>query len=65
MSKLAVGALATASFYSERSLPLYMYNVSCTGGEASVFDCSHSETNIRVSSCSQSEDAGVICQGHT
>ena len=42
-----------------------MYNVSCSGGEASVFDCSHSETNNGVPSCSQSEDAGVICQGQT
>ena len=60
-----IGAIATGNFYSERSLPLYMYNVSCSGEEASVFDCSHSRANSGVPSCSQNEDAGVICQGRT
>ena len=62
---LTVGAVATRGSYSETTLPLYMYNVSCSGEEASVFDCSHSETNNGVPSCSQREDAGVTCQGHT
>ena len=62
---LTVGAVATRGSYSERSLPLYMYNVGCSGEEASVFDCSHSRANNGVPSCSQNEDAGVICQGHT
>ena len=57
------GAIATRGFYSEYLLPLYMYNVSCNGEEASVFGCLHSQTNNGVPSCSQSEDAGVICQG--
>ena len=61
---LTVGAVATGNFYSGRLLPMYMYNVSCSGGEASVFDCSYSETNNGVPSCLQSEDAGVICQGY-
>lgn len=63
MRTYCTGAIATRGSYSEYSLPLYMYNVSCNGEEASVFDCSHTQTNNGVPSCSQSEDAGVICQG--
>ena len=63
MRTYCTGAIATRGSYSEYSLPLYMYNVSCSGEEASVFDCSHTQTNNGVPSCSQSEDAGVICQG--
>ena len=35
--------------------------VSCSGSEASIFDCPHGGLNIH--DCSHFEDAGVICAG--
>ena len=40
-----------------------MFNMSCTGNEATLFDCIYSEVVSVGSSCSSKEDAGVICQG--
>ena len=37
--------------------------MSCTGLEATLFDCMYSEVVSVGSSCSSKEDASVICQG--
>lgn len=38
----------------------YMSNVSCTGSETSLFQCSHSINNYF---CTSDSIAGVVCQG--
>ena len=40
-----------------------MFNISCTGEEATLFDCMYSEVVSVGSNCYSYEDAGVICQG--
>ena len=40
-----------------------MFNISCTGDEATLFDCVYSEVVSVGSNCYSYEDASVICQG--
>ena len=58
-----VGAIPKTSFYSETILPHTMFNMSCTGDEATLFDCVYSEVVSVGSYCYSYEDASVICQG--
>ena len=41
-----------------------MFNMSCTGDEATLFNCVYSEVVSVGSNCYSNEDAGVICQGY-
>ena len=45
--------------YDQGSDPIWLDDVGCSGGEASIFDCSH--RGWGVVGCSHSEDAGVLC----
>ena len=57
------GAIAKTSFYEESVLPHVMFNMSCTGNEETIFNCSYSTKLPSGSDCHSTEDASVICQG--
>ena len=59
-----LGAIAKTSFYTETILPHTMFNMNCTGDEATLFDCVYSEVVSVGSNCYSYEDAGVTCQGY-
>ena len=41
-----------------------MFNMSCKGDEATLFDCVYNEVVSVGSKCNSYEDASVICQGY-
>ena len=45
--------------YGQGSDPIWLDDVSCKGGEASLFNCSHAGWGIE--NCSHGEDASVVC----
>lgn len=49
--------------YSQGSDPIWLGNLHCQGGEASLFDCSSylRVSHVQVNYCSHSEDASVVC----
>ncbi|XP_019849591.1 PREDICTED: deleted in malignant brain tumors 1 protein-like [Amphimedon queenslandica] len=56
------GAIAKTSFYEESILPHVLFNMSCTGNEETIFNCSYSTKLPSGSDCHSTEDASVICQ---
>ena len=58
-----LGAIAKTSVYSENRLPHIIFNMSCSGDEESIFNCSYSTEVPTGSNCNPTEDASVICQG--
>ncbi len=49
------------AFYGEGTGSILLDNVTCTGSEANLLECSHE--GLFNTDCSHSEDAGVKCQG--
>ena len=56
-----LGAIAGSGGYTENLKPLYMDRVTCGGSEESLFNCNFASAD--TSSCRQTSDAGVVCQG--
>ena len=52
-------AIGSASF-GQGSGPILLSSIACSGIEPSIINCAHLGLNI-TSSCSHSEDSGVIC----
>ena len=48
-----------AQLYGVGIIPILLDDVSCSGTESRLIDCSYDST---TSDCSHSEDAGVQCQ---
>ena len=50
--------------YTEKNLPIHIYDLNCTGSEESVWECPHN--GIKGYSCGRHrsrDDAQVICSG--
>lgn len=56
-----IGAIAKSNYYYEYQLTHAMYNVTCTGNENTLLNCSYHTTELPH--CHLTNDAGVICQG--
>ena len=58
----STGSVAvTSTHYSDRTLPVIVNAVNCTGYEDSLLECPMSNLSNYV--CDSYEDAGIICQG--
>ena len=58
----STGSVAvTSTHYSDRTLPITVNVVNCTGHEDSLLECQMSNLSNYV--CDNYEDAGIICQG--
>ena len=59
---VAAGAIAvTTGQFSETSLPVLVGDLSCIGTETGILLCQYGSGTD--TSCSLSEDAGIVCQG--
>ena len=54
------GTLALYREYQTNTWPPIVYNISCLGNEASLFDCAHS---LMGSGGACGYDASVVCRG--
>ena len=58
------GAIARGSaYFGQGNGSILLDNVHCTGNEASIFSCSHS--NIGSHNCNHGDDASVVCGKNT
>ena len=51
----------TNEVFSEEVAPLLLRDVSCTGTESTLLNCTHNTRPQYL--CGRFEDAGVVCQG--
>ena len=52
--------VVTSGFYGQGTRQIWLDDLSCTGSESRIVDCSHNGFGINV--CSHSEDAGLVCE---
>ena len=57
---LVSGALALRGVFTERVWPLTITNITCSGSETNLLECSYSTEPL--SACSVLRDASVACQ---
>lgn len=60
MAILVSGALALKGVFTERVWPLTITNITCSGSETNLLECSYSTEPL--SACSVLRDASVACQ---
>ena len=56
------GAIAMKNLYINYEWPIAFYELHCYGNESSIWDCSYVISDDG-SSCTQSDDAAVLCMG--
>ena len=56
------GAIATKNHYINYEWPIAFDELQCYGNESSIWNCSYIISD-NGSSCTQSDDAAVICMG--
>ena len=57
-----LGAVAATNGYIVTTIPTNIDAVNCVGTETSILDCTIKYGGVS-STCEQSADAGIICQG--
>jgi deleted-in-malignant-brain-tumors protein 1 len=59
---ILTGAIAASGRYIERTLPVHIMNLNCTGEEQTVLECPHNNL-ADVPVCGSNQDASIRCQG--
>ena len=54
------GTAIGSAYYGQGSGPILLDNITCTGNEPTLVNCSHLGVGI-TTNCNHSKDAGVIC----
>ena len=57
------GAIANSNSFIENVWPVVVTNISCTGDEETLLQCSFSTELINA--CNQRSDASVLCQSES
>ena len=58
-----IGAIAGQDVYTESTLPMHVFDINCTGSEQRLFDCPRNALSGMYSSCANTDDASLRCQG--
>ena len=58
-----VGAIAGRGVYTESTLPMHVVDLNCTGSEQRLHDCPQNALVGVYSSCVNTDDASLRCQG--
>ena len=62
ISTCTTGAIAATGSYTERSLPVHIIDLNCTGNERNYLECPHNNLSD-LHSCDHTQDASLRCQG--
>ena len=60
---IIIGAVAGRGIYTESTLPMYLVDLNCTGNEQRLQDCPRNALVVAYSSCANTDDASLRCQG--
>lgn len=56
------GAIAAHGSFNEIIRPISIFDINCTGNEATIWDCPHNALSTN-STCDQQQDASIRCRG--